>query len=507
MDKYYDFVLSKDNKTYSDVISDKVVSDCLISYIDLTNSECLDGENIVSSSDYLYGKAICSGVTLNDIGRIGIDNGLILFDHSKIDFEEFLNIFTDSTYNISGNDFRLHLHPVKGNSNVYDYSIEWNDEGYYSLKGGFFQGFYKLHKFDYEVLPTHIENEWNIEMTVRPHKYETKDNILNLKDHTDTSGFIFYMGTRAENKFLQTYNTDVDSGKYETRYNVGDGYELSGKTINFNEITSGLTFSDGSNLYDLFKKEILIKNKFLTYDRTKYGLRAPDDGGDTDVIYEIKEHKYKDNPYLLFNNSKSGYTVDTIDEYFDKQNASEKYNFIKDIENNAFGIRITEDGKIGYRYLIKDCNSETGYSFIEEYSYSHIITNDEWNTINIKFTIFNGSLDKCGNPVGKRKMKIYIYVNGYLKLISKELDEFNFRELNETHLKQEGVPYNISIGGGTQGLCDSILLNYYITFSHILPIEKNFAGSFIGDIRSFKFYSCPMEYNKIKSNYLYENNI
>ena len=47
-------------------------------------------------------------------------------------------------------------------------------------------------------------------------------------------------------------------------------------------------------------------------------------------------------------------------------------------------------------------------------------------------------------------------MNGKLVLISKELPTFNFRELNDTPDKQEGVPFNISVGGGTQGLSDVI---------------------------------------------------
>ena len=107
----------------------------------------------------------------------------------------------------------------------------------------------------------------------------------------------------------------------------------------------------------------------------------------------------------------------------------------------------------------------------------------------------------------KRKMKIYVYVNGYLKFISKLLPEFDFRELNEIFEKQEGVPFNISVGGGTQGLCDSVFVDYNMAFEKILPIEQNFAGTFIGDIKSFRFYTCPLEYTEIKNNFLYDNTV
>ena len=38
------------------------------------------------------------------------------------------------------------------------------------------------------------------------------------------------------------------------------------------------------------------------------------------------------------------------------------------------------------------------------------------------------------------------------------------------------------------------------------PIEKNFAGTFIGYIRSFKIYNCFMEQLIIENNYKWEKN-
>ena len=95
-------------------------------------------------------------------------------------------------------------------------------------------------------------------------------------------------------------------------------------------------------------------------------------------------------------------------------------------------------------------------------------------------------------------MKIFIYVDGYLKFVSQELNEIRLRELNERDDKQEFVPFNISLGGGTQGLMESTWINSYNGFPYILPLEEHFAGSFIGDIKSFKIYDCMLEYNEIK---------
>ena len=90
-----------------------------------------------------------------------------------------------------------------------------------------------------------------------------------------------------------------------------------------------------------------------------------------------------------------------------------------------------------------------------------------------------------------------IYVNGYLIFISKELDIFNFKELNEIYQKQETVPYNISLGGGSLGLMETILPNYYAIPEYILPIERDFCGSFLGDIKTFKIYEGFIDYSSI----------
>ena len=71
--------------------------------------------------------------------------------------------------------------------------------------------------------------------------------------------------------------------------------------------------------------------------------------------------------------------------------------------------------------------------------------------------------------------------------------------MSEVYDKQESVPYNISLGGGTQGLADTVNLNFMDYTIYQLPLEKYFGGTFIGDIKLFKFWSCPMNYTVIKS--------
>ena len=101
-------------------------------------------------------------------------------------------------------------------------------------------------------------------------------------------------------------------------------------------------------------------------------------------------------------------------------------------------------------------------------------------------------------------MRIYFYVNGKLCLISKKLPIIELRGLNDLRDKQIGVPYNISIGGGTQGLCDVIYLNYRKLPEYVLPLEKEFAGTFIGYVKSFKIYNCILNMTELKENINFE---
>jgi hypothetical protein len=174
---------------------------------------------------------------------------------------------------------------------------------------------------------------------------------------------------------------------------------------------------------------------------------------------------------------------------------SYNYDILKDIIDNAFALQIKENGSVGYKYLIKDCEKEEKYDIVEEFSYPNIITNNEWNVITVRIKPLENNLNK---------MRLLVYVNGKLVLASKELPMLNLRKLNDEYSKQETVPYNISLGGGTQGLIDVIYENYTEIPNEILYLERYFAGSFIGLFKSFKFYTCDKNYNQINANYRFE---
>lgn len=633
-DEYWDFVLSQDG-TPSTGYGPRMTKRCLSSYIEFGDKECQESNGVRSYTGYTWDECKNDGAILEDIGYTGIDNGLIYYGgYERITNKDFYDIFTNSVVTIEPNDCRLHLHQVTGNTGVYSYPMEYVEGKYYTLTGGFFQGFYKLHGFDYQVLPQYIENEWNVEITLRPKWAIQEENTLNMK-HPENEGIFFYMGTRAEDKFLQFYNTDLsefpereqpkrepcnddyflmssdyhedydymkcDNCAPDTGYPIISSYEVdccdketkdkkkcncgkpaTGKEIKqtsektkkeFNKrkarhlayflntygysefsdcnckpsviqtidgkdcccstgyfgedyiikncecntfladedyiekdvIISGATImtSDGSPLEDSGYYEIKTDNKFLTFNRTKYGFTTANWDENTLVVLTGSTNDLRTgNLFLLMHRGCSGYTTETIDQYYSDNR--KKFDFLPDILGNAFAVKRNADGSISYRYMVLDCDKPERYSILEETSFPGLLEENKWSTVNIKFSILNGAgLDDCGRPYGKRTMRIFIYVNGLLKFVSKELPEFNFKALSAIKEKQEGVPFNISVGGGTQGLCDSVWLDYWKAFEKILPIEKNFAGTFIGDIKTFRFYTCKLHYAEIKNNWLY----
>ena len=58
------------------------------------------------------------------------------------------------------------------------------------------------------------------------------------------------------------------------------------------------------------------------------------------------------------------------------------------------------------------------------------------------------------------------------------------------------------MGGGSQGLIDSQTFDGLDQADRGLPIEENFAGTFIGGISQFKFNICDLNYAQIKYNYV-----
>ena len=519
--KFYDLYLSNDHiilPTINGFFSGKT----LISYFDFNNENIYSSG--ITSANTIYSLttwdgAINSGDTLYDIGLTGIDNGLVVYDKLSGDTNNsnLISAMTQSTLTLVTGDTRLQLNSVTGNSNTYIYPINILSSttigNYAQLCGGFYQGFYKLDGFNYEVLPNRVEKGWVTEFWLNKTSGCTDISGTTLNDiYPDNSGFFLYFGTRSENKFWNTFNglnTGCTSGC------------TSGDCINGEIITSGCTIpkeinsttSTGLPINPSSYHVDEICNQFLIYDRTSSGFTACnfEQGDCISITGTTTENLNRGNEFLLYDRSVSGNTA-CYDN--DRMISITETDRDGDIVDNAIGFRIKDDGSIGYRLLTYsgECSGGTitgttitGVTIEEGYSLSGMVSNDVWTHIAIRF-VADVTMNECELKFKDRRPgRLYFYVNGKLKY-AVNINEFVAKRLSDDITKQEGVPFNISIGGGTQGLIDSQTFDGPDPDDKKLSIEKYFAGTFIGGISKFRLYNDSLCYCTIQNNYNSEKN-
>lgn len=264
------------------------------------------------------------------------------------------------------------------------------------------------------------------------------------------------------------------------------------------DTNSHLSTKEGHDIAQPNVVEFETDNKFLLFDHTCDGFTADTwIEGSTIIVSDIQSSP-KENYFLLYNQTCDGLLAN-------KRPSNKDYNVLSDLYRNAFALQIKDDGSVGYKYLIQYDNTDNSYRIESEFSHPNVIENNKWFTLHIKIV-----------PIGKpykpfdvytscsQKMKLYFYINGRLFFVSKELPIFNFKQLNDMDDKQESVPFNISIGGGTQGLCDVVYYNFRELPKYVLPLEKEFGGTFIGYFKTFRFYDCALKFSEIIQNTNFE---
>lgn len=154
-----------------------------------------------------------------DIGLTGIDNGLvsvmtgqtITFTNGLFsDFLKFQRMYFDRRFKM----FQVTGHTTPQNrfqtitaQTLYEVVSKENPQvgKYHELYGGFYQGFYKLFGYDYNILPDRMNKGWSIEMLLKPrliNEYTPLSGETNLNEiYPNNKNTFFYFGTRAENKF------------------------------------------------------------------------------------------------------------------------------------------------------------------------------------------------------------------------------------------------------------------------------------------------------------------
>lgn len=583
-----------------------------------------------------------------DIGLTGIDNGLVnrmtgqtitftngLLNDSlkfnRLDFDRRFKMFQVTGYTNTPN-----IRFSGFNNTVLYEVISKNDPlvgKYHELYGGFYQGFYKLHGYDYDIFPERMTKGWSVEMILKPrlfNEYVPGPGETTLNEiYPNNKNTFFYFGTRAENKF----------------YHHADG--TPNCFTGYTRVTTPLT-----GLSTCACCNLEIKNSRCIYvypPRSKDGKHDPRINYGCDKCGGLKTTQLScgcgcdkpqcetcgwecqthvcpptptptptpsPTPTPTSNNciitptcTPTCTKCDTCDDCLDCK--PEGFSSIEDTcekdplydsMSNAFSLRLCGDPKnpqIGVRFLrfTGDCTtsgecSTSGITYSTGYTITDICTppiyprcekenpawlNEEhWFQVNVvweRYTWFdycdlkyrgglgditkqvyleslaNNSTSLISTPYTKengkvaekidlinlnekwliegkmRKGRLKIYINGKIFHTVEDFEEIIPRALNTDKEKQVGVPFNISWGGGTQGLRENLTFSSmtlpngpYIQDPECFPtndltgttfnglntnilIEQNFAGTFEGAISQFRMYVEPLSAPEVKHNF------
>ena len=466
-----------------------------------------------------------------DIGLTGIDNGLVTgMTAQTITFTNGINDFTK--FDRLSFDRRLKMFQVTGytSSNIrfsgFDktilYEVVSKDDsvGYYhELYGGFYQGFYKLFGYDYEIFPERMNKGWAVEMLLKPrliNEYtplsgETTLNVI----YPENKNIFFYMGTRAENKY----------------YHHADGF-MGGITA-YTRVTSGLVGLE----------TCACCNTGVTNSRCIYVYPPRSINGEHDPHknYGCNTCGCNSSSYVCtscgcptFENGVCGWecknhtcessvqsTCET-DPLFDSMSNAISFKLCGSPNNPSIGVKVLrftgdcvttgscETSGITYQtgYTITEYCSPTGIydycdnvnpAYLEEEHwflldavwerYTWLDTCDLWyrgglgditerkyleSLANNTMVLIAPPYTQIGYPspgevelvnlnekwlLDKeyRKGRLKIYVNGRRFFTIENFEEIIPRGLNTDKEKQVGVPFNISWGGGTQGLRENLV--------------------------------------------------
>lgn len=540
---YYDFYLNDDiilgselaaieDFNYNDwAFYDWGVDDgYLLSSFDFTTYTALTNTII---SDYNWLGTTTSSFSATTYGLTGLDNGTIFYDKTLDDdaHTSLLSALTGTTLVHTSGDTFLTLNMVTGATGVYSYPIELitttaTTENYINLQGGFFQGYYKLDGYDYEVLPNHYLDGWGIGTWIKKNDSVTASTDTILNDiYPNNKGFFFYMGARSENKFWNVFSgntvSDCTTGATDFCMDVKE-IDIDINNIKVDGVGTDISVPLSPPAVDIN----LVTNKFLIFGRSNgrlcgnelsrdgFGQQRAHDYDPTKLFYStITRREQTDfrNPFLIFGRSNGmlcgnepstdGFGQQRAHDYSGSTSPVIELDKDEDIKDNAIGFRIKDDGSIGYRLLTvsADCKS---LEVVEEYSKPGLISEDQWTFIIVKWVNNNNNYDECDLELkGPRKGRLKFYINSFLVFTSQELSEYVGKRLNELSEKQIGVPYNISIGGGSQGLLESMTFDGQDPQDLGLVIEQNFAGTFIGSMSMFNIYNKSMSFCEIKNAY------
>jgi hypothetical protein len=540
-----------------------------------------------------------SSTTLCDIGLTGIDNGLVdkmtgntitftkglLSDNDKFDrlkFDRRMKLFQTTGYTSQNIVF-------SGFNDVILYEVVGKElpgiGRYHELYGGFYQGFYKLFGYDYEVMPNRMNKGWSIELILKPRLFNeftpsSGQTTLNTL-YPDNKNTFFYLGTRAENKFYHHANGSPISGYTRVTEELHEKVDTCAccDTGNTNSrcvyVYPPRSMDDKYDYHQNNGCDKCSNVKSSCYECKYCGCSTPEYGT---CGWECKKHSCSSS---IENTCES-------DPLYDSISNAISFKLSGDVKNPSICVRVlrftgdcitadTCDSSITYTtgYTIENhctgpiyprCQQENPewldsehwfmvnvvwqrYEFLDDCDLFYkggldVITKTSYleSLANNTQSLISGEYNHSGSPIPQqvelvninedwlrekdyRKGRLRIYLNGKIFHTIENFEEIIPRGLNTDKEKQIGVPFNISWGGGTQGLIENLTFSSstqlngpYIqdpeclsndilsgtTFSGLntnILINQHFAGTFEGAVSQFRMYVVPLSAPEVKHNF------
>ena len=506
----------------------------------------------------------CNTITpICDVGLTGIDNGLVeRFTGETIYLNSGLYSSTSDRFSRYKYDRRFKLHPITGfttsenrilNDNSYNYIISEKNDGdtvgtYISFSGGFYQGFYKSFGYNYQVLPERFNLGWGSEFLLRYRWTGNTDVGLNVR-YPHNKGIFFYYGARAENKFYHYANgTPITDSGY-TRVTEGlncletcgcSNSASTASTCHYVYQQSGVTSQNCScgqcpcscttyasipeldPLYDGVSNALSLRLSGETGSPRLCVKTFRITGGCETTGTCVTGITYTTGTSVTEWCSTRGIFDDCSGTTYSEQERWVQINAVFERNTYLDDCDLLYKGGLGeiVKTVYTASSANNSVSLIEPPVTQEIPYDPSTvEVVNITERWINEKPDRIG--------RFKFYVNGKLFLVIENFEEIIPRPLNTSKETQIGVAYNMSLGGGTQGLHDNLTLtgcSYTLTgltyqqdpeclttetldetrysgLSTNIEIEKYFGGSFIGDISAFRFYTEPLNGGQVRHNF------
>jgi hypothetical protein len=438
--------------------------------------------------------------TLCDIGLTAIDNGLVTeMSGETISFT--MGLFTGaSKFDRYSFDRRFKMFQVTGYTDppnerfsgntdrtVYEIVSKTNSQigTYHQLYGGFYQGFFKLFGYDYETFPNRTNKGWSVEMVLKPRLSDeygptAGETTLNIT-YPENAGTFFYFGTRGENKFYHHASGSPASDTGYTR--VTQTLEGILKTCACDN--TGVTNSRCIEVYNPIEytvehnidcncgcsnNTVMNPDKDPLYDSMSNALSLRLDGDPSNPKVCVKVLKFTGDCIVTGTTPTTGITYQTgytVTEYCSESNI---YDYCDvngpDYLTEEHWVLVDAVWERNTWFDTCDLYYRGGLGLITDLKYVDSLSN---NTVRL----IEPPVTQTGSPApdqveivnlnerwliekSDRLGALKIYVNGKLFYVINGFEEIIPRGLNAEKEKQLGVPFNISWGGGTQGLRESL---------------------------------------------------